>query len=159
MRSDLETMLATPNEGVRNLVLAWCIDGEAIGHSSLKDIVPGELGSIHLHMWRADLRGKGHGAHLFCLAAVEFYKRFNLKRIVCEPKADNLSPNRLLQRIGFPLISTRIGKSSELSTICKLNCYDIVREIAEQYLLTRSASVQTKAADTAVTTAHRTDAS
>jgi RimJ/RimL family protein N-acetyltransferase len=133
MRSDLEAMLAA-DAGVRSLVLAWCINGEAIGHSSLKDIVPSESGSIHLHMWRADLRGKGHGRYLFCLAAVDFYERFKLKRIVCEPKADNPSPNRLLQRIGFPLISTRIGRSSELSAICKLNCYDIVRKIAEDYL-------------------------
>jgi hypothetical protein len=61
MRSDLEAMLLAPNDGVRSFVLAWCINDEAIGHSSLKDIVPGNLGSMHLHMWRADLRGKGHG--------------------------------------------------------------------------------------------------
>ena len=145
MRSDLEAMLATPDEAVSNFVLAWCIDGQTIGHSSLKDIVPGESGSIHLHMWRADLRGKGHGADLFCLAAVEFYNRFNLKRIVCEPKADNPSPNRLLQRIGFPLVSTRIGRSSELSSICKLNCYDIVHEIAEQYLVAQHSVERTTA--------------
>lgn len=137
MRSDLEAMLAAPNDGVRSFVLGWCLNGEAIGHSSLKDIVPGDFGSIHLHMWRADLRGKGYGPYLFCLAAVDFYERFKLKRIVCEPNADNQPPNRLLQRVGFPLISTRIGKSSELSTICKLNRYGIVREIAEDYLLTR----------------------
>ncbi len=140
MRSDLEAMLVAPDDGVRSFfVLAWCINGEAIGHSSLKDIVPADSGSIHLHMWRADLRGKGHGPHLFCLAAVDFYERFRLKRIVCEPKADNAPPNRLLQRIGFPRISTRIGRSSELSSICKLNRYDIVREIAEDYLLTRGS--------------------
>ena len=137
MLSDLEAMLVAPNDGARSFVLAWCINGEAIGHSSLKDIVLGDSGSMHLHMWRADLRGKGHGPHLFCLAAVDFYERFKLKRITCEPKADNPPPNRLLQRIGFPLISTRIGRSSELSTICNLNRYDIVREIAENYLLTR----------------------
>ena len=139
MRSDLEAILVAPDEAVRNFVLAWCIDGQPIGHSSLKDIVPGEFGSIHLHMWRADLRGKGHGAHLFCLAAADFYERFNLKRIICEPKADNPAPNRLLQRIGFPLVSTRIGRGSELGTICELNCYDIRREIAERYLLKRNA--------------------
>lgn len=136
MRSDLEAMLTAQNNAVHSFVLAWCVDGQAIGHSSLKDIVPGDSGSIHLHMWRAGLRGKGHGAHLFCLAAVDFYKRFKLKRIICEPKADNSPPNRLLQRIGFPLISTRIGRSSELSTICKLNTYDIMRHIAEDFLRT-----------------------
>jgi hypothetical protein len=31
-----------------------------------------------------------------------------------------LTGDRLLQRIAFPLISTRIGTSSELSVICKL---------------------------------------
>ena len=66
-----------------------------------------------------------------------FVERFQLKRIICEPKADNAPPNRLLQRIGFPLISTRVGRSSELSRVCKLNRYDIVREIAEDYLSLR----------------------
>ncbi len=139
MRSDLEAMIATPDDGVRSFVLCWCINGEAIGHSSLKDIVSGDAGSVHLHMWRADLRGKGHGPPLFCLAAVDFYERFKLRRIICEPKADNSPANRLLQRIGFPLISTRIGRSSELSMICKLNRYDIVREIAEDYLVTHGS--------------------
>ena len=108
--------------------LAWCVNGEAIGHSSLKDIVPGDSGSIHLHMWRADLRGKGHGSHLFCLAVIDFYKRFKLRRMICEPKADNLVANRLLRRIGFPFIFTRVGKSSELSGVCKLNRYDCTRD-------------------------------
>jgi RimJ/RimL family protein N-acetyltransferase len=134
MRSDLERMLTVRNRDVRTFVLAWCVNGEAIGHSSLKDIVPGDSGSIHLHMWHTDLRGKGHGAHLFCLAVVDFYKRFKLRQMICEPKADNLAANRLLQRIGFPLIFTRVGKSSELSAVCKLNRYDVVREIADDYL-------------------------
>jgi hypothetical protein len=58
-------MLIAPNDGMRSFVLAWCINGEAIGHSSLKDIVAGNFGSMHLHMWRPDLRGKGHGPHLW----------------------------------------------------------------------------------------------
>ena len=43
LRSDLKTMIATPLDRLRSLVLAWCIDGKTIGHSSLKDIVPGEV--------------------------------------------------------------------------------------------------------------------
>src|SRR5262249_12976109 len=131
IRADLERMLTERNKDVRTFVLAWCLNGEAVGHSSLKDIVPGDAGGIRLHMWRTDLRGKGHGARLFCLAVVDFYKRFKLRQMICEPKADNLAPNRLLQRIGFPLIFIRVGKSSKLSTVCKLNRYDIVREIAD----------------------------
>src|SRR5262245_60529563 len=88
LRSDLEKMIAMPVDRLRSFVLAWCVDGLTIGHSSLKDIVPGEVGSMHLHMWRTDLRGRGYGPRLFCLSALDFYNRFNLKHIICEPKAD-----------------------------------------------------------------------
>jgi RimJ/RimL family protein N-acetyltransferase len=134
LRSDLEAMIATPLDRLRSFVLAWCVDGETVGHSSLKDIVPGEFGSIHLHMWRADLRGMGYGPRLFCLSALDFYERFNLKRIICEPKADNPMANRMLKKIGFPLVLTHVAASSELSVICELNRYEILREVAERYV-------------------------
>ncbi len=133
LRSDLEAMIAAPLDRVHSFVLVWCLDGKAIGHSSLKDIVPGDFGSIHLHMWRADLRGKGYGPRLFCLSALDFYERFNLKRIICEPKADNPMANRMLKKIGFPLVLTHIAASSELSVVCELNRYEILREVAERY--------------------------
>jgi len=137
MLAGLETMLSTPNDRANSFVLAWCINGEAVGHSSLKDIVPGDFGSVHLHMWREDLRGKGYGPSFFSLAVIDFYERFSLKRMICEPKVDNPAANRLLQRIGFPLVSTRIGAGSELGMICELNHYDIRRQIAESFLATR----------------------
>ena len=136
LRSELEAMVTTPLDRLRTSVSAWCLDGKTIGHSSLKDIVPGEFGSIHLHMWRSELRGKGFGPRLFCLSVLEFYRRLNLKRIICEPKADNPMANHMLKKIGFPLVLTRVGSSSELSVVSELNRYDIVRDIAEQYLLT-----------------------
>ncbi len=133
LRSDLEVMIATPLDRLRSFVLAWCLDGKTIGHSSIKDIVPGDFGSIHLHMWRADLRGKGYGPRLFCLSVLDFYERFNLKRIICEPKADNPMANRMLKKVGFPLVLTHIAASSELSVVCELNRYEIVRDVAERY--------------------------
>ncbi|HJY53159.1 MAG TPA: GNAT family N-acetyltransferase, partial [Candidatus Udaeobacter sp.] len=135
LHSGLEAMIATPVDQLRGFVLAWCADGKTIGHSSLKDIVPGEFGSIHLHMWRADLRSKGYGPRLFCLSALDFYDRFNLKLIICEPKADNPMANRMLQKIGFPLVLTHVAASSELSVICELNRYEILRDVAERYAL------------------------
>jgi RimJ/RimL family protein N-acetyltransferase len=135
MRADLAASLATPVNRARSFMLAWCLDGAVIGHSSLKDIVAGESGRMHLHMWRADLRGKGYGPPLFCLAALDFYERFGLQSIICEPRAANPMPNRLLRKIGFPLLETYVGASSELSVVCELNRYDIQREIAERYLM------------------------
>ena len=134
MRSDLQSMVATPVDQLHTFVIAWCLDGKAIGHSSLKDIVPGEFGSVHLHMWRADLRGKGYGPRLFCLSTIEFYQRLNLKRIICEPKADNPMANRMLKKIGFPLVLTHVAASSELAFVCQLNRYEILRDTAERYV-------------------------
>jgi len=142
LRSDLEAMIKTPVDRLRSFVLAWCLDGKTIGHSSLKDIVPVEFGSIHLHMWRADLRGKGYGPRLFCLSALDFYERFNLKQIICEPKADNPMANRMLQRIGFPLVFTHVAAGSELSVVCELNRYEILRDIAERYLLEQTGRLK-----------------
>lgn len=135
LRSDLEAMIATPVDRLRSFVLAWCVDGQTIGHSSLKNIVPGESGSIHLHMWRADLRGKGYGPDLFCLSALDFYERFNLKRIMCEPKADNPMANRMLQKLGFPLVLTHVAAGSELGLVCELNRYEILRDVAKRYVI------------------------
>jgi RimJ/RimL family protein N-acetyltransferase len=134
LRSGLKAMIGAPSDRISSFVLAWCIDGKAIGHSSLKDIVPGDFGSMHLHMWRADLRGKGYGPRLFCLSALDFYERFNLQRIICEPKADNPMANRMLTKIGFPLVLTHVAASSEISVVCELNRYEILRDVAERYL-------------------------
>jgi hypothetical protein len=41
----------------------------------------------------------------------------------------------MLQKIGFPLVKTYEGASSELSAVCELNQYDIQPKIAEEYLM------------------------
>ena len=139
LRAEVEAMMAAPLDRLSSFVLAWCVDGKTVGHSSLKDIVPCDFGSIHLHMWRADLRGKGYGPRLFCLSALDFYERFNLKRIICEPKADNPMANRMLKKIGFPLVLTHVAASSELSVVCQLNRYEILRDVAERYAVAHAA--------------------
>lgn len=132
LRSDMTAIIESPSD--QAFFLAWCINGQPIGHSSLKDIIPGAFGTMHLHMWRTDLRRFGYGARLFCLSAIDFYDRFSLKRIICEPKADNLTPNRMLQKVGFPLVLTHVAASSELTPPCEVNRYEILQEIAERYL-------------------------
>jgi RimJ/RimL family protein N-acetyltransferase len=134
----LEAMIATPVDRLRSFVIAWCVDGQTIGHSSLKNIVPGESGSIHLHIWRAELRGRGYGPRLFCLSALDFYERFNLKRMICEPKANNPMANRMLQKLGFPLVLTHVAAGSELAVVCELNRYEILRDVAERYAITHA---------------------
>jgi RimJ/RimL family protein N-acetyltransferase len=133
-QANLEKVLTTPVREARVFYLTWLVDGHALGFNSLKNIVYGETGEMHLHVWDKASRGKGYGGPLFCLAAIEFFERFELKTIHCEPSASNAAPNKLLQRIGFPLVQTRIAASSELSLVCELNRYEILRETAEEYL-------------------------
>lgn len=140
MAADLAASLGESIDRARSFMLAWCVDGAVIGHSSVKDIVMSESGRMHLHMWRTDLRGKGYGPRLFCLSALDFYERFDLQSIICEPKADNPMPNRMLSKIGFPLLKTYVGESSEISVVCELNRYDIRRDIAERYLTLHPAN-------------------
>lgn len=98
----LTRQFETPEKQATAFYSMWLVDGTAIGFASLKDIEYGIRGSMHLHMWDDAKRGKGLGSRLFCLSAVDFYERFQVREIVCEPSADNPLPNRMLQRIGFP---------------------------------------------------------
>lgn len=132
----LSTLCLTSAREARTFYLVWEVDGAAIGYASLKNIRYGDSGEIHLHIWDASARGQGHGARLFALSALDFYERFALKRIVCEPKADNPMPNRMLHKSGFALLGMRVGASSELSKICQLNVYSIDRETAARIVAT-----------------------
>ena len=92
------------DENKNRFYLAWLYDGKQIGHSSINKIRIGEEAYFHLHMWRADLRRRGLGIEL-CKRSVEYYfKRFRLKRLFCEPFADNPAPNKVLPKLGFKFV-------------------------------------------------------
>lgn len=139
LTSNLRKLYETPEREAKTFYMIWQVNDEAIGYSCLKNISYGKSGEMHLHMWNADFRGKGYGGRLFCLSALEFFRRFELKQIHCEPRSSNPFPNGMMRKVGFPLIKTHVAASSELSLVCELNRYDIRREIAESYL---SSSVQ-----------------
>lgn len=127
-------VMASYAPGVRHAYSIWEVDGRAIGYACLKDIEPGHSGSIHLHVWEPSARGQGHGAGLFCRSVVQFYEDFGLRSMICEPSATNPAPNRMLARIGFPLVESRFGRSSDLSAVTQLNRYDIASSIAREFL-------------------------
>ena len=136
-RKNLHELIQTPLAQAKVFYLIWEVESEAIGFNSLKNIVFGDSGEMHLHMWRKDFRGKGFGGTLFCLAALKFYELFSLKKIICEPKSTNPLPNRMLQKVGFKLVGRRVAASSELALVCELNTYQIDRPTAERYLQSR----------------------
>lgn len=130
----LETVFHTPLEKARSHYMIWLIDDKPVGYNALKDIVRNEIAHMHLHMWNADYRRKGYGAKLFCMAAVEFYRMFHLKMILCEPRSSNPMPNKMLTKIGFKKWKTYMSTSSELSETCEVNSYIIDLATATSFL-------------------------
>jgi RimJ/RimL family protein N-acetyltransferase len=133
----LGEQLRDPPEAATAFYSMWVVDGQTIGFASLKNIHFGIRGEMHLHMWDSDRRGKGIGGRLFCMSAIDFFERFKVSEIICEPGASNPHPNRMLQKVGFPLTGSRVGQSSELSDERLLNTYAITREVALSYLSRR----------------------
>jgi RimJ/RimL family protein N-acetyltransferase len=86
--------------------VAWLADGARVGHSSIDTIAIGESARIHLHLWDARLRRAGLGAQLFARSIDHVVRRFQLRRVVCEPWAGNPAPNRTLVRLGFTFVRT-----------------------------------------------------
>ena len=130
----LRSLLGPDGQETKTSYRIWLVDDVPIGFSSLKNIQFEESGEMHLHIWDASFIGKGYGAILFCLSAKSFYDTFKLKAIKCEPRASNPFPNRMLQKIGFPFVGSRVGASSELSLSCELNQYTISLDTASRYL-------------------------
>jgi len=140
LQRQLEALIDVAARDADTAYVVWLVDGRAVGFNSLKNIVFGERGDMHLHMWDAAERGKGYGKTLFCLAALDFFERFRLQRIVCEPSRANAMPNAMLQGVGFRVLGTRTGKASELSVVTELNTYAIERRVAENYVAQRKES-------------------
>lgn len=84
--------------------LAWIHEGVPVGHSSISKIRVGEEAYIHLHLWVRGLRQAGLGTQYFSASAAEFMRAFRLRRLYCEPYAENPGPNRVLLKAGFRFI-------------------------------------------------------
>ena len=59
---------------------------------------------MHLHMWEQVDRQAGAGTFFVTLSIAKYFEVFNLKRIICEPNADNPAPNRVLEKVGFTFV-------------------------------------------------------
>jgi RimJ/RimL family protein N-acetyltransferase len=93
-----------PNHEKERAYLAWIYGGAAIGHSSINQIEVGEAAFIHLHLWSRLHRQAGLGTTFFRRSAARFAQEFSLKRLYCEPYAENPGPNRVLLKSEFRLI-------------------------------------------------------
>jgi RimJ/RimL family protein N-acetyltransferase len=109
--------------------LAWLYMGTPVGHSSINKINVGEEAFIHLHLWDGGLRKTGLGTQYFRASAAEFMRVFGLKRLYCEPYAENPGPNRVVLKCGLRFIKRHRTVPGAIN----------FEQVVNQYLLERSA--------------------
>jgi RimJ/RimL family protein N-acetyltransferase len=123
----IERMLRVPVRERAADTLIWELNARAIGMSSLRNIRYGEYGEIHLHVIDPTSRRSGYGHRFFALSLQEYFRRFALELIVCEPSSRNPGPNRLLQKLGFTVAKTYRTVPSDINIEHEVNRYEITR--------------------------------
>lgn len=107
-RADFVAMLCAqldrPLEERQSYCTIWEADGKSIGHCNVNKIVFGSEAYMHLHIWEPKGRRKGSGAELVRKSLALFFDNLKLDNLYCEPNADNLAPNAVLNRVGFEFI-------------------------------------------------------
>ena len=101
--SVLQQQLILPFPKKENFYLIWELDGQAIGHNNINQIQFGVQAFMHLHLWQNPNRQKGLGTAFLQQSIPQFFELFELKRLYCEPFAENPAPNRTLPKLSFQL--------------------------------------------------------
>ena len=103
---DIERQINLPDQEKKLFYLLWCINDIAVGHSNLSHLIYGKTAKVHLHLWPNEKRQTGLGKRFMEQCLAYYFSRFALPEIICEPKADNPAPNRLISQLGFKHIKT-----------------------------------------------------
>lgn len=124
----LGEQLRTPLPEKQSYCLIWEVDGQAVGHSNINQIRPGEQAYMHLHLWNPAVRGQGYGQQLVRLTLPRFFATYQLQRLYCEPYALNPAPNRTLARLGFRLVKEHVTTPGSLNFEQPVKLWELRRE-------------------------------
>lgn len=104
----LQNQLLLPYDAKKAYALVWECNGKTIGHCNVNPVTYGQEAYMHLHIWQQDARRKGIAAKLVELSLPYFFKNLKLKKILCQPHADNKAANRVLEKAGFIFVKEYI---------------------------------------------------
>lgn len=130
----LSKQLNQPYEEKQSYCIIWEIDGKAVGHSNINQIIFGEEAFIHLHLWKPDVRKKGIGTELVKMTLPYFFNNMQLKKIYCEPYALNAAPNKTLEKIGFDFVKEYITTPGYLNFEQPVKRWELSKEKFEKML-------------------------
>lgn len=108
--------------------LLWLVDGEPVGHSNINKITFGNSAYMHLHMWEGTKRQKGLGSQFVERCILVYFKTFQLKKLICEPYANNPAPNKVVKKLGFKFIKTYETIPGGICFMQFVNKYELSRE-------------------------------
>lgn len=84
----------------------WELDGRPVGHSNINQIFYGEEARMHLHLWQPESRRQGNGTYFVRQSVTQFFNKFELQKLYCEPYVYNPAPNHTMPKMGFELLET-----------------------------------------------------
>jgi RimJ/RimL family protein N-acetyltransferase len=87
---------------------------------------------MHLHIWNANNRRGGSATQLLKPSIVNFFERFQLRELFCEPYALNAAPNKTLPKAGFHFVKTYETTPGWINFHQPVNLWVLDRETALQ---------------------------
>jgi RimJ/RimL family protein N-acetyltransferase len=128
LRAALRLQLATALRDRSSYCLIAARDSTAIGHINLNPFVFGEVGTLHMHLWSAQDRGRGIGRDALAQALDIFFARGELLEIRCQPFAENHAANRVLSHLGFEFVEALTCIPFAMAFEQKVNTYRLHAE-------------------------------
>ncbi|WP_394747267.1 GNAT family N-acetyltransferase [Spongiimicrobium salis] len=124
----LKKQLQLPYSKKEALFMIGLLDKEPYGHCYVNSIEFGEEAHMHLHVWNSDRRQKGLGREMVQRAIPHFFKKLQLKILICEPYALNPAPNKTLDRLGFEFKKGYKNTPSGWNFELQLNRWELKKE-------------------------------
>ena len=83
---------------------------------------------MHLHLWESNRRQKGLGLQFLKQTIPYYFENFDLEKLICEPRAENIAPNKTLRKSGFELVRTYETTPGWINFHQTVNRYEFKKE-------------------------------
>lgn len=107
--------------------IIWLLNDEPVGHSNINNIYFGTSATMHLHLWPHEHRQSGLGQQFLRMTIPWYFQHFELKKLICEPYAENIAPNKTLPKLGFQLVRTYDTTPGWINFHQTVNRYELSR--------------------------------
>jgi RimJ/RimL family protein N-acetyltransferase len=124
----LINQLNLPLEEKQSFALIMVKNGKAIGHTNVNPFEFGKEGYMHLHIWNVTDRRQGVGRVLLPIALKVYFEDLQLKKLWCQPYAENHSPEKILRSIGFQWVKRFRTKPGSICFDQEVNLWGLDRE-------------------------------